>query len=44
MGETGGGIKKPTSRDEHRVMYGSADSLYCTWKANRILYVNYTGI
>ena len=30
--------------DEHWVLYGSAESLYCTPETNITLYVNYTGI
>ena len=36
------GIKKYTCCDEHEVMYGSVESLYCTPETN-IMYVNYTG-
>ena len=37
------GIKEDTC-DEHRVMCGNAESLYCTPENNMSLYVNYTVI
>lgn len=36
-------IKKYTC-DEHCVLYGSAESLYCTTETNLTLYVNNSGI
>ena len=43
MGEIGGGrggwFKESTCCDEHRVMYGSVESLHCT-ETNIMLYVN----
>lgn len=33
-----------TSRDEHRVLWATAESLHCTPETKRALYVNYTGI
>ena len=34
------GIKEHTYGDEHRVLYGSVGSLYCTPETNITLYVN----
>ena len=33
------GIKEPTCCDEHWVMYGSVESLYCTPETNITLHV-----
>lgn len=33
-------IKEGTCHDEHPVMYGTAESLYCTPETNIILYAN----
>ena len=38
------GTKECTCCDEHQVMYGSVESLYCTLESNITLCVNYTGI
>ena len=38
------GIKECTCCDEHQVLYGSVELLYCTPETNITLYVNYTGI
>ena len=45
-GEVGGGMGEigEGDHDEHWVMYGSVESLYCTPETNITLYVNYTGI
>lgn len=49
-GEVGGGVgekavdEEGTYPDEHWVMSGGAESLYCTPKTSITLYVNYTGI
>ena len=34
---------KECNYDEYRVLYGSAEILYCTYETNITLYVNYTG-
>ena len=44
MGEMGGGDWEYAYCDEHGIMQGSAESLYCTPETNITLYVNYTGI
>ena len=36
------GIKEDSCYDKHWVMYGSAESLYCTPETNITLYVNIT--
>ena len=33
-----------TSGDEHRVMYGIIESLYCAPETNKMMYINYDGI
>ena len=38
------GIKECTCRDEHWVLYGSVESLYCTPETDITLYVNSTRI
>lgn len=38
------GIKQNTYPDEHRVLYGIAESLYSIPATNTILYVHNTGI
>lgn len=35
------GIKEGTCHDEHRVMYETVESLYCTPETKITLYVNY---
>lgn len=40
MGKQVTGMKACTCHDEHRVMWGSAESLYCTPEAKTPLYVN----
>ena len=37
------GIKECTYQDEHRIVYRSVESLYCTLETNITLYINYTG-
>lgn len=37
-------MKEGICRDEHWVMCGSTESLYCTPDTGIALYVNYTGI
>lgn len=37
-------MKERTCHDDHWVMFGSAESLYCTPETNITLPVNYTGI
>ena len=41
MGEIGDRIKGSTCRDEHQVMYGSAESLYCIFETNITLDINW---
>ena len=38
------GIQECTSGDEHWVMYGSTESLYCAPETNLTMPANYTGI
>ena len=40
MGEIGDGVKDCTCWDEHKVMYGTAESLYSTPETNITLYIN----
>ena len=44
MGEIGEGNEEYTYHNEHWVMYGTVESLYCTGETNITLYVNYNGI
>ena len=39
-----GGLSEIGDGDEHRVMSGSAESLYCTPNTYRTLYANFTRI
>ena len=44
MGKIGDGVKEGACCDEHQVMHGSVESLYCTPETKITVYVNYTGI
>ena len=37
-------IKEYNCHDDHWVMYGIVESLYCTPETNITLFINYTGV
>ena len=44
MGQIDDGIREGTCCDEHRMLYESGESLYCTPESNITLCVKYFGI